>query len=53
MNHVKYLRACPAEMPVRNCYTGDNVSGILDMGEQENISTESWRFVYGGTSTLT
>jgi hypothetical protein len=32
---------------------GAHVSGILDMGGQENNSTESWRFVYGGTSTLT
>ena len=33
--------------------TRGHVSGILDVGGQENNSTESWRFVYGGTSTLT
>jgi len=32
---------------------GDNVSGILDMGAQENNSTQSGRFVYGGTISLT
>ena len=53
MNHVKYLRAGPAEMPFQNWYTGDNVSGILDMGGQGNNSTQSGRFVYGGTRSLT